>query len=94
MSERIRSDAQKFTHDNYAAVTAPATKTLPAACTALLIDNVDASATVSISFDGGVKYKAIKPSTSLSVDVDSIKSYMVKSSAASSNVECLYASEN
>lgn len=93
MSTRIRFNAEKFTHDNYATSTTPATRTLPAACTALLVDNVDATISISVSFDAGATYKSIPAGSHLSVDVDGMLSYVVKSASGTPSVECLYASE-
>lgn len=96
MSQRIRADAQKLTHDNYNAAVTPATKTLPNHTNFILIQNMDATNNVLVSFDAGATFKTIGPSKALSVDIDGsspIQSYVVKSSAATPAVECLYGSE-
>jgi hypothetical protein len=93
MATRFRSDAQKFTHDNYNAAVTAAKKTLPAGCTSLLIDNTDGSISVLVSFDGGTKYKTIIALARLSLDVDGLQSYYIKSASGTPAVECLYGSE-
>lgn len=93
MSQRMRSDAQKFTHDNRALSTTAATVTLPKACTSILIDNVDAAISDLVSFDGGTNFKTVKAGSQLSVDCDSLVSFQIKSASGTPNVEMLYASE-
>lgn len=96
MSQRIRADAQKLTHDNYSAAVGPATKTLPAKTNFLLIENMDSTDSVKVSFDAGITFKDIGPGKALSLDIDGsspIKSYVVKSSAGTPAVQCLYGSE-
>jgi hypothetical protein len=93
MATRTRSDAQKFTHDNYALTTSDQTRTLPSNCTSLLIDNVDSSISVLVSFDAGATHKTLKAGAALSLDCDGLKSYAIKSASATPSVECLYGSE-
>lgn len=96
MSTRMRADAQKITHDNYSATTTPVTKTLPDKTNFILIENMDATNSVLVSFDAGVKFKTINPNRALSMDIDGaspITSYQVKSSAGTPSVECFYGSE-
>lgn len=92
----MRACAQTLTHENYSTTTTAATKTLPAQCTSLFIENMDATDNVLVSFDNGVTFKTIKPTNSLSIDVDftSARTYKVKSSANTPNAECLYSSES
>lgn len=93
MATRVRADAQKFTHDNYTAATSPATKALPAGCTGVLIDNMDAAISLLVSFDGGTTYKTIKAGNHLSVDCDGLLNYLSKSASSTVSTECLYTSE-
>jgi hypothetical protein len=93
MSQRMRSDAQLITHDNYATSTSPATKTLPSHTSFILIENMDSTDSVLVSFDSGVSFKTLGPGKALSLDCDSMKSYDVKSSAGTPAVEALYGSE-
>ncbi len=93
MATRIRSDAQKFTHDNYALTTVAATKTLPKGCTSILIDNIDSAISCLVSFDGGVNFKTVKAGNQLSLDCDGLVSYQIKSASSTPSVECLYSSE-
>ncbi len=89
----MRADAQLFTHDNYSLSTAPATKTLPYSCTSILIENMDAAISALISFDAGATYKTLKAGHTFAMDVDGLKSYIIKSASATPSVEALYASE-
>lgn len=93
MATEIVADAEKITHDNYNAAVGPVTKSLPARCSAVFIDNRDATDSVQVSFDGGVLFKDIGPGKALSMDVAFIASYVVKASANTPAVQCLYASE-
>ena len=93
MSTRTRADAQKFTHDNYSTTTSPATKTLPAHTSSVLIVNTDGTDSLLVSFDASVTFITITHGNSLSVDCDGIVSYTVKSSANTPAAQCLYGSE-
>lgn len=96
MSTRIRADAQKLTHDNFTAAVGPVTKTLPAKTNFLLIENMDSTNSIKVSFDAGVTFKDIGPGKALSLDIDGsspIQSYAVKSSASTPAAQCLYGSE-
>lgn len=93
MATRTRADAQKFTHSNFATATSPATKTLPANTTSILISNVDDTISVQVSLDGS-SYLTIKAGMSLSADCDNLASYKIKSASGTPNVECVYGSEN
>lgn len=95
MSQRTRADAQLFTHSNYSLSTSPATKTLPTQCTSILVENMSSTAaeTALISFDAGVTFKTIKAGSAINLDVDNMKSYVIKSGSGAPSVECLYASE-
>lgn len=93
MATEIVSDAEKITHDNFSTSTSPATKTLPARCSAVFIENMDTTDNIRISFDGGTLFKDVKPGKALSIDVAFITSYIIKSSANTPAVQALYASE-
>lgn len=93
MSTRTRSDAQLLTHDNYSTSASPATKTLPNNTNFLLVENMDSTDSVLVSFDAGATYKTIGAGKSLSLDCDSLVSYVVKSSANTPAAQCLYGSE-
>ena len=93
MSTRMRADAQKFTHDNFALSTTAQTRTLPKACTSILIDNVDTTISVLVSFDAGATFKTVKAGTVLALDIDSLVNYQIKSALGTPSVECLYGSE-
>ena len=69
-------------------------KTLPSQCTSLVIQNMDNTDNLEVSFDDGLLFKSILPLESLSIDVDNLASYKVKSSANTPNAEALYISEN
>lgn len=95
MATRFRSDAQKFTHSNFATSTGGATKTLPSNCTSILIKNVDTSISVSVCLEaGGSTFFTVKAGEALSVDCDNLASYQIKSASSTPNVECIYGSEN
>lgn len=92
----MRADAQKLTHDNYNAPGVAVTKTFPAKTNFFLVENMDSTNSVLVSFDAGVTFKTIGPGKSLSVDIDGsspITSYQVKSSAGTPATQCLYGSE-
>jgi hypothetical protein len=93
MSQRIRADAQKLTHDNYTAATTPTTKPLPKGTSSLLIQNMDATDNVLVSFDAGATFKTIRPGVIFTIGVDNLLSYVVKSSANTPASECIYSSE-
>lgn len=93
MSTRTRADAQTFTHDNYSTSGTPATKTLPAHTSSILIVNTDGTDSVLVSFDGGTTYLTITHGNSLSLECDGVVSYKVKSSANTPAAQCLYGSE-
>lgn len=94
MATRTRSDVQKLTHDNYATAVGAVTKSLPSNTTSIFIENMDASISVLVSFDGGTLFKVVKAGSAISADVDNIQSYRIKSASGTPNVECLYGSEN
>lgn len=93
MATEVVSDAEKITHDNYSAAVGAVTKTLPAKCSAIFIENMDATDSVLVSFDGGTLFKTITAGKNLSIDVAFILSYVVKASANTPAVQALYASE-
>lgn len=93
MSARQRSDVQLVTHDNYGTTTTAATKTLPHGVSAVLIENMDSTDNLLVSFDNGATFKTIAPGKALSIDVDNLVSYKIKSSANTPLAQCLYGSE-
>ena len=93
MAQLTKSCAQLLTHDNYSVTTSPDTKTLPFRSNFLFIENMDSVNSLLVSFDSGTTFKTILANRSLSVDMDSIASYQIKSSAGTPLVECLYGSE-
>ena len=93
MPSLIRSDAKTFTHSNYATSTSPATKTLPANTTSILIHNVDATIGLLVSFDAGTTFKALAAGASLSMDCNALTSYVIKSASGTPSAECLYGVE-
>lgn len=93
MATRTRSDAQKFTHDNFSASTTVSARTLPAKTNFILVDNLDTSISLLVSLDGGTNFKTVKAGGNLSVDGDNINSLNIKSASGTPSVECLYGSE-
>jgi len=96
MSTRNRADAQFITHENYTAAVGAVTKTFTKTTNFILIENMDASIDISVSFDAGATFKTIKAGRSLSLDIDgnNILSYDVKSASGTPSVEALYGQEN
>lgn len=94
MPTAVTAAANTVEHDNYATSTSAATKTPATPANYLLIENMDATDNVLVSFDGGSTFKTIKPNSSLRIDVDKLKSYDVKSSANTPAVEALYGFES
>lgn len=92
MSTEIRADSALLTHDNFSPTTIASTKTLPFRTNFILVENMDSTNNVLVSFDGGVNFKTVGPGKALSIDVDNLLSYQVKSSAATPSTECLYGS--
>lgn len=96
MSTRIRANVSKYTHDNYATSGTPATKTPPVGTNTIMIENMDSSISVLVSFDAGVTFKTIKAGAALSIDIDIMRNsytYSIKSASGTPSVECLYGSE-
>jgi hypothetical protein len=93
MAIDIVADAGKITHNNYTASTTATVQTLPSKTTAILIQNTGSTNNLLISFDNGATYKTITPGQSLSLDIRFEGSYKQKSSASTTTVECVYASE-
>lgn len=93
MSISIKADARTLEHDNFATSTSDATKTPTVPANFILIENMDAVISVLVSFDGGTTYKTVKAGSVLSMDVDNLKTYVIKSASGTPNVEALYGSE-
>jgi hypothetical protein len=100
MASRVRSDVQQFIHDNYSIDGTPATKEAglhidgsPVLINYLLIENMDSTNSIAVSFDGGTNWKTLKPGYSIDVEVDSFVNYMVKALAGTVPVEALYGVE-
>lgn len=93
MPTEFRAAANVVRHDNYTATTTPTTKTPIDQANFLLIENLDATNSILISFDGGVTFKTLAPGKFLGMEVSQLLSYVVRSSAGTASVECLYGSE-
>lgn len=93
MATSINGAVNKIQHDNYTATTTAAEKTPTNPFNFLLIRNTDSTNSVLVSFDGDVTYFTIPPGSTLSLEVNRMKSYHVKSSASTIAVQCLYGSE-
>ncbi len=75
-------------HFNGTATTTPDTVELVVGVVSILIDNLDVTNDLLVSFDRGAKFKTIGEGRSLSIDT-STRSLVVKSSAGSVNYEIL-----
>lgn len=90
----VTSPVGSISHDNYALSVTAATKTLPASCVTVLIQNMDAGINALVSFDGGSTFKTISPGATLTLEVaPSLRTYKIKSASGTPNVECLYGVE-
>ena len=102
MASRNRTDVQKVIHDNFNAVVGGATKTSgtrpdgsgPYLINSFYIENMDDTINISVSFDGGTKWKTVKAGTYLSLQVDSFTSYVIKSASGTPAVETMLGVEN
>lgn len=93
MSTRVRADAQLLTHSNPSLTGTAQTVTLPSNTTSLMITNLDASINILVSFDAGATYYTLQATQSLSLDVDRLVSFKIKSASGTPACNCLFASE-
>lgn len=92
MSTRVRSDAQAFLHNNLVLSTTAATVVLPAHTSAILIQNIDAAITEYVSLDGDA-YVTLVAGASLSVDCDSLKSFLIKADSGTPTANMVFGYE-
>lgn len=83
------SDAASIAkHFNGSATTTAAPVDVGTGVAAIVIENMDATNNLLVSFDGGTTFKTVKPGIILTVDV-STRNLVVKSSAGTVNYEIL-----
>jgi hypothetical protein len=92
MATRVVSHIQKAIHDNFS-VTVSQTRTPSSPFNSLILENMDSSIDIAISFDGGTKWKTIKAGRIFSIDVDTFTKYDIKSLGGAVAVEAIYGVE-
>lgn len=93
MSTLTKAACGSLVHDNYNVTGTASIKTMTGDTNFLLIYNTDATTSILVSFDAGVTFFTIPAGASLSVDVNKLLTYSIKSSSGTIAVQALYGKE-